>query len=91
MLKDGYHHSFSELFNLLKREKDEQQRLGPDSGLQDQPLVQDQPEKLEQMKTHLMAAEAAKRRGKLSSEGIVILLNSSFAMKYVRQFNKRIS
>lgn len=67
MLKDGFHHSFSELFNLLEHEKDEQQRLGPDSGLQDQPLVQDQPQKLEQMKTHLMAAEAAKRRGNVYS------------------------
>mgnify|MGYP002804017197 CR=1 FL=1 len=65
MLKDGFHHSFCELFNIIKYEKEEQQRLGPDSGLQDQPLVQDEPEKLEQMKVHLTAAEAAKRRGKM--------------------------
>ncbi|XP_028397486.1 tetratricopeptide repeat protein 29-like [Dendronephthya gigantea] len=67
MLKDGFHHSFCELFNLLKKEKEEQERLGPDSGLQDQPLVQDQPQKLEQMKVHLTEAEAAKRRGKMDA------------------------
>ena len=65
MMKDGFHHSFCELFNLMKQEKEEQERLGPDSGLQDQPLVQDELKKLEKMKTHLTAAEAAKRRGKL--------------------------
>lgn len=68
MLKDGFHHSFCELFNLMKREKEEHQRLGPDSGLQDQPLVQDQPEKLEHMKVHLTAAETAKRRGTIHQQ-----------------------
>lgn len=37
--------------------------LGPESGLQDDPLLQNEPEKLDQLKYHLTAAEAAQRRG----------------------------
>ena len=41
----------------------EKQKIGPDSGLQDEPLVEDQPEKLEKLRSNLTAAEAANRRG----------------------------
>lgn len=73
MLKDGFHHSFCELFDLMKSEREERERLGPDSGLQDQPLVQDQPRKLEQMKVHLTEAEAAKRRGRLVYDTTIVI------------------
>jgi hypothetical protein len=64
MLKDGYHQSFSELFNLIVQQKCERDHLGPDSGLSDRPLLEDEPDKLDKLKLHLTTAEAAKRRGK---------------------------
>lgn len=64
MLKEGFHQSFRELFNLMEKQKEETASLGPDSGLSDQPLLEDEPEKLDQLKYHLTTAEAAKRRGK---------------------------
>lgn len=64
MLKEGFHQSFRELFNLMEKQKEEIASLGPDSGLSDQPLLEDEPEKLDQLKYHLTTAEAAKRRGK---------------------------
>lgn len=64
MLKEGFHQSFRELFNLMEKQKEEIASLGPDSGLSDQPLLEDEPEKLNQLKYHLTTAEAAKRRGK---------------------------
>ncbi|KAK2563254.1 Tetratricopeptide repeat protein 29, partial [Acropora cervicornis] len=65
MLKEGFHQSFRELFNLMEKQKEEIASLGPDSGLSDQPLLEDEPEKLDQLKYHLTTAEAAKRRGKM--------------------------
>ncbi|XP_031553571.1 tetratricopeptide repeat protein 29-like [Actinia tenebrosa] len=65
MLKDGYHQSFSELFNLMEQQKQEREKLGPDSGLSDLPLLEDEPDKLDQLKLHLTTAEASKRRGKM--------------------------
>ena len=63
MLKDGYHQSFSELFNLMKQQKDDREKLGRDSGVFDQPLLEDEPDKLDQLKHHLTTSEAARRRG----------------------------
>lgn len=63
MLKEGFHQSYRKLFNLMKIEKEMREKLGTESGLQDAPLVQEQPEKLEQLRLNLTAAEAAKRRG----------------------------
>ena len=63
MLKEGFHQSFQELFNLMEKQKQDIQNLGPDSGLSDQQLLQDEPEKLDQLKHHLTTAEAARRRG----------------------------
>lgn len=63
MLKEGFHQSFRELFNLMEKQKSDIASLGPDSGLSDQPLLEDEPEKLDQLKHHLTTAEAAKRRG----------------------------
>lgn len=64
MLKEGFHQSFQELFNLMEKQKQDIQGLGADSGLSDQPLLKDEPEKLDQLKHHLTTAEAARRRGK---------------------------
>ena len=47
----------------MKKQKEDIQSLGEDSGLTDQPLLEDQPEKLDQLKHHLTTAEAARRRG----------------------------
>ena len=63
MLKEGFHQSFRELFNLMEKQKADIASLGPDSGLSDQALLEDEPEKLDQLKHHLTTAEAAKRRG----------------------------
>lgn len=63
MLKEGFHQSFQELFNLMEKQKQDIQSLGADSGLSDQPLLEDEPEKLDQLKHHLTTAEAARRRG----------------------------
>ena len=63
MLKEGFHQSFRELFNLMEKQKADIARLGTDSGLSDQPLLENEPAKLDQLKHHLTTAEAAKRRG----------------------------
>lgn len=47
----------------MEKQKADIASLGPDSGLNDQPLLEDEPEKLDQLKHHLTTAEAAKRRG----------------------------
>lgn len=65
MLKEGFYQSFQELFNLMEKQKQDVESLGADSGLFDQLLLEDQPEKLDQLKHHLTTAEAAKRRGKM--------------------------
>ena len=52
------------MFNLMRQQREEHELLGPESGLQDEPLLQDEPEKLDQLHHHLTTAEAAQRRGK---------------------------
>lgn len=47
----------------MEKQKQDIQSLGRDSGLSDQPLLEDEPEKLDQLKHHLTTAEAAGRRG----------------------------
>ena len=47
----------------MEKQKQDIQSLGADSGLSDQPLLEDEPEKLDQLKHHLTTAEAARRRG----------------------------
>lgn len=63
MLKDGFHQSFCQLFNLMKSNKDALLKMAFESGSQDEPLLQDQPQKLAKIKMHLMDAETAARRG----------------------------
>jgi len=65
MLKDGFHMSYCELFNLMKQQREERDLLGPDSGLQDEPLLEEQAEKLDVLQEHLTGAESAQRRGKM--------------------------
>lgn len=64
MLRDGYHQSFCELFNLMKQQKEDRQKLGRNSGMFEQPLLEDEPDKLDQLMHHLTTCEAARRRGK---------------------------
>ena len=47
----------------MEKQKQDIQSLGADSGLSDRPVLEDEPEKLDQLKHHLTTAEAAKRRG----------------------------
>ena len=56
----------------MEKQKTDIASLGEDSGLTDQPLLEDEPEKLDQLKHHLTTAEAAKRRGE---ENIVLHSN----------------
>ena len=49
----------------MEQQKKNIKHLGPESGLSDQVLLDEEPEKLDQLKHHLTMAEAAKRRGKL--------------------------
>ena len=63
MLKEGFHQSFCEMFGLMSQQRKCHEMLGTESGLQEEPLIHNQPEKLDQLKYHLTAAETAKRRG----------------------------
>lgn len=81
MLKEGFHQSFQELFNLMEKQKQDIKSLGADSGLSDQPLLEDQPEKLDQLKYHLTTAEAAKRRGELQICDVLISTTGIDIMK----------
>lgn len=63
MLKDGYHQSFCEMFNLMRQQKEGREKLGQNSGVFEQPLLEDEPDKLDQLMHHLTTSEAARRRG----------------------------
>ncbi|XP_033098319.1 tetratricopeptide repeat protein 29-like isoform X2 [Anneissia japonica] len=60
MLKDGFHHSFSELFALIRQQKERLQSANNDVGFS-ATLLEDQEEKLNQLKLHLTEAESALR------------------------------
>ncbi|XP_071951575.1 tetratricopeptide repeat protein 29-like [Antedon mediterranea] len=61
MLKDGYHHSFSELFALIRQQKDQQFKSGSNDSDSSTTLLEDQEEKLNELKLHLTEAEGALR------------------------------
>ncbi|XP_066286220.1 tetratricopeptide repeat protein 29-like [Branchiostoma lanceolatum] len=65
MLREGFHKSFTELFQLMKKRKDEREEAGQDSLLWQEPLLEDQPEKLDQIKHYLTRGEAARRMGNM--------------------------
>jgi len=63
MLEDGYHKSFAELFALVKRQNAEREAAGPESALWNKILLENEPEKLEALKSLLCQAEDASRKG----------------------------
>ena len=63
MLQDGFHRAFCELFALLSNQKEmclKNEREFSDMNIV---LLEDDPEKLDTLQEHLIAAETAKRRG----------------------------
>ena len=67
MLEKGFHKSFSELFNLVQRQKLEHERAGPAAVLLE-PLINNDHAKLEYLRVQLTAAEDAERMENL--EGV---------------------
>ena len=63
MLQEGLHKSFAEIMNLMKRQQEARAKAGPDSALWMQPLLEDEPRKLDQLRAYLTQAEFAQRRG----------------------------
>ncbi|XP_041926891.1 tetratricopeptide repeat protein 29 [Alosa sapidissima] len=63
MLREGFHHSFEELFFLLRRFEEARRAGGPDNPLWYLPSLQDQPDKLHTLQRHLTKAEVAFRAG----------------------------
>lgn len=61
MLKEGFHLSFRELFTLIHQQLDERQRQGPESFMWTQVMLENEHEKLDILKRHLMKAETAQR------------------------------
>ncbi|GFN94233.1 tetratricopeptide repeat protein 29 [Plakobranchus ocellatus] len=68
MLTEGYHLSFCEMVNLIRQQMDRREAAGPESFLWQKPVLKDQTEKLDLMKTYLTQAEAASRKGDWASE-----------------------
>lgn len=66
MLTEGYHMSFCELVKLIRQQTERREAAGPESYLWTQPLIKDQPSKLDTLKLLLTKAEYASRLGELS-------------------------
>lgn len=64
MLKEGYHKSFSELYNLLADRRKRRLLEGPDSTLWEETPLHDQHEKLEELAKYLTKAETVQRHKK---------------------------
>lgn len=62
MLSQGYHKSFAELFALIKEQNDRRLQAGPDSALWSMKMLENEPEKLNVLKTYLQQAEIALRK-----------------------------
>lgn len=65
MLQAGFHRAFSELHMLMTKQRAAREAAGPDSVLWNEPLLENEQEKLESMKFYLMEAEEALRNGDL--------------------------
>jgi len=68
MLTEGYHLSFCEMINLIRQQMEKREAAGPESFLWTKPVLQDQTEKLDVMKTQLTEAEGANRMGHFGRE-----------------------
>ena len=73
MLEKGFHKSFSELFNLVQKQKREHEQAGPAAVLLE-PLINSDHAKLEYLRVQLTVAEDAERMGNL--EGVYLALRS---------------
>ncbi|KAK7097851.1 tetratricopeptide repeat protein 29-like [Littorina saxatilis] len=67
MLKEGYHLSFKELFNLIHRQQEEREAAGPESLMWTQIMLKDEHEKLDILQTYLTSSEKAQRKGDFQS------------------------
>ena len=63
MLKEGFHLSFKELFNLIQQQLQEREIAGPESLMWTQTMLQDKQEELDTLKYYLTTAETAQRKG----------------------------
>ncbi|XP_047242318.1 tetratricopeptide repeat protein 29 isoform X2 [Girardinichthys multiradiatus] len=63
MLQDGYHRAFSEVFSLLRSDRDQRSEELPGSSRLQTPPLEEQREKLETLRLHLSRAEKAEREG----------------------------
>ena len=73
MLEQGFHKSFSELFNLIQQQKLEHERAGPAAVLLE-PLINTDHAKLEYLRVQLTAAEYAERMENF--DGVYLALRS---------------
>jgi tetratricopeptide (TPR) repeat protein len=73
MLEQGFHKSFSELFNLIQQQKSEHERAGPAAVLLE-PLINTDHTKLEYLRVQLTAAEDAERMENF--DGVYMALRS---------------
>jgi hypothetical protein len=62
MLRQGYHHSFRELFVILAWQREDRERLGAEHPLHQRPLLDAETDKLRLLCTQLNKAEEAERR-----------------------------
>lgn len=63
MLQDGFHKAFCELFDLLSRQKEMLMKEQGETSEVNAVFLEDEPEKLDTLKEHLIASETARRRG----------------------------
>lgn len=67
MLREGYHESFRELVGLVDTQKEDRERAGRNSCFYFDPLLENEEQKLDQLRVYLSAAEEARRQGQSSS------------------------
>lgn len=63
MLREGYHLSFRELFNLVRQQLEEREAAGPESFMWIQTMLVNEHEKLDTIRFFLTQAENAQRAG----------------------------
>jgi len=63
ILQEGYVSSFIELFELFDKQSEDRKKAGSESGVHEVPLLIDEHEKLDMLKSKLIEAEEARRTG----------------------------
>jgi len=64
LLKDGFHKSFAEIYNLIENRKAERLAAGQDSIIWLEKSLEEKPEKLDELAKYLTKAETMERNGK---------------------------